>query len=124
MGVEGPLGLNHGIPHGGPGKGVLPKPLYDPNAKAVPPKEEDDEDTEKNKKEMKKAKAVIEAAGLKLVSESDLEGLEHYLYDLGLEWDEVDSLIETNQEFVDKSLADGLSYGTIAAYLGRQLVRQ
>ena len=124
MGVEGPLGLNQGIPHGGPGKGVLPKPLFDPNAKAVPPKKKDDEDTEKNKKAMEKAKRVIEAAGLKLVSESDLEGLEHYLYDLGFEWDEVDALIEDNQEFVDKSLADGLSYGAIAADLDDKSVRQ
>lgn len=63
MGVEGPLGLNQGIPHGGPGKGVLPKPLYNPNAKAVPPKKKDDEDTEKNKKEMEKSlkKPVTEA---------------------------------------------------------------
>ena len=63
MGVEGPLGLNQGIPHGGPGKGVLPKPLYDPKAKAVPPTEKDDDDTEKNKKEMKKSlkKPVTEA---------------------------------------------------------------
>ena len=63
MGVEGPLGLNQGIPHGGPGKGVLPKPLYDPKAKAVPPTKKDDDDTEKNKKEMKKSlkKPVTEA---------------------------------------------------------------
>ena len=64
MGVEGPLGLNQGIPHGGPGKGVLPKPLYDPKAKAVPPSKKDDEDTEKNKKEMEKSlnkKQVSEA---------------------------------------------------------------
>ena len=64
MGVEGPLGLNQGIPHGGPGKGVLPKPLYDPNAKAVPPTKKEDDDTEKNKKEMEKSlnkKTVSEA---------------------------------------------------------------
>lgn len=56
MGVGGCTGLNQGIPHGGPGKGVLPKPLFDPSAKAVPPKEEEDEDTEKNKKAMKDAR--------------------------------------------------------------------
>ena len=64
MGVEGPLGLNQGIPHGGPGKGVLPKPLYDPKAKAVPPTKKEDDDTEKNKKEMEKSlnkKTVTEA---------------------------------------------------------------
>lgn len=64
MGVEGPLGLNQGIPHGGPGKGVLPKPLYDPKAKAVPPSEKKDEDTEKNKSEIEKSlnkKPVTEA---------------------------------------------------------------
>lgn len=68
MGVEGPLGLNQGIPHGGPGKGVLPKPLYDPKAKAVPPTKKEDDDTEKNKKEMEKSlnkKTVTEAEHLK-----------------------------------------------------------
>lgn len=64
MGVEGPLGLNQGIPHGGPGKGVLPKPLYDPSARAVPPSKKKDEDTEKNKTEMEKSlnkKSVTES---------------------------------------------------------------
>lgn len=64
IGVEGPLGLNQGIPHGGQGKGVLPKPLYDPSARAVPPYKKRDEDTEKNKREMEKSlnkKQVTEA---------------------------------------------------------------
>lgn len=63
MGVSGPTGLNQGIPHGGPGKGVLPKPLFDPKAKAVPPKEEKDEDTEKNKK------AVSNSLKLRVIKE-------------------------------------------------------
>lgn len=67
MGVEGPLGLNQGIPHGGPGKGVLPKPLYDPKAKAVPPKEEDDKDTEENLKKLRAAKKLLKNEGYVLV---------------------------------------------------------
>lgn len=67
MGVEGPTGLNQGIPHGGPGKGVLPKPLYDPKAKAVPPKEEDDKDTEENLKKLRAAKKLLKNEGYTLL---------------------------------------------------------
>lgn len=63
MGVGCPTGLNQGIPHGGPGKGVLPKPLYDPKAKAVPPKEEDDKDTEENLKKLRAAKKLLKNEG-------------------------------------------------------------
>jgi hypothetical protein len=63
MGVSGPTGLNQGIPHGGPGKGCLPKPLYNPNAKAVPPKEEDDKDTEENLKKLRAAKKLLKNEG-------------------------------------------------------------
>lgn len=66
MGVGGPTGLNQGIPHGGPGKGVLPKPLYDPKAKAVPPKEEEDEDTEENLKKLRAAKTLLKSEGYTL----------------------------------------------------------
>ena len=55
MGVSGPTGLNQGIPHGGPGKGCLPKPLYNTKAKAVPPKKEDDKNTEENLKKLRAA---------------------------------------------------------------------
>ena len=67
MGVEGPLGLNQGIPHGGPGKGVLPKPLFDPNAKAVPPKKKEDEDTEENLKKLRAAKKLLRNEGYVIV---------------------------------------------------------
>ena len=63
MGVSGPTGLNQGIPHGGPGKGCLPKPLYNPKAKAVPPKEEDDIDTEENLKKLRAAKKLLKNEG-------------------------------------------------------------
>ena len=63
MGVSGPTGLNQGIPHGGPGKGCLPKPLYNPKAKAVPAKEKDDKDTEENLKKMRSAKKLLKNEG-------------------------------------------------------------
>ena len=69
MGVSGPTGLNQGIPHGGPGKGCLPKPLYNPKAKAVPPKEEDDKDTEENLKKLRAAKKILKNEGFTLVRE-------------------------------------------------------
>lgn len=67
MGVGGPTGLNQGIPHGGPGKGVLPKPLYDPKVKAVPPKKKGDEDTEENLKKLRAAKKLLRNEGYVIV---------------------------------------------------------
>lgn len=67
MGVSGPTGLNQGIPHGGPGKGCLPKPLYNPKAKAVPAKEKDDKDTEENLKKLRAAKNLLKTEGYVLV---------------------------------------------------------
>ena len=63
MGVSGPTGLNQGIPQGGPGKGCLPKPLYNPTAKAVPPKKKDDKDTEENLKKLRAAKKLLKSEG-------------------------------------------------------------
>lgn len=87
MGVSGPTGLNQGIPHGGPGKGCLPKPLYNPNAKAVPPKEEDDKDTEENLKKLRSAKKLLKNEGFALVRENaaplmdPIDQFENYLHD-------------------------------------------
>ena len=67
MGVSGPTGLNQGIPHGGPGKGCLPKPLYNPKAKAVHAKEKDDKDTEENLKKLRAAKKLLKTEGYVLV---------------------------------------------------------
>lgn len=67
MGVSGPTGLNQGIPHGGPGKGCLPKPLYNPKSKAVPAKEKDDKDTEENLKKLRAAKKLLKTEGYVLV---------------------------------------------------------
>lgn len=69
MGVAGATGLNQGIPHGGPGKGCLPKPLYNPKAKAVPAKEKDDKDTEENLKKLRSAKKLLKNEGFALVRE-------------------------------------------------------
>lgn len=57
MGVEGPTGLNQGIPLGGPGKGVIPAPLF---GKGKIVTRDDD------KKKLKKALDVLDVYGVKV----------------------------------------------------------
>lgn len=127
MGVEGPTGLNQGIPHGGPGKGVLPKPLYNPNAKVEGPKEEKDDDTEENLKKLRKAKKLLKSEGYVLEREVPeyfcrnpwtVEDLENYLHDDdGFSWDEVDCLIDHNREMITSMLEQGKSPEEVSADL-------
>lgn len=124
MGVSGPTGLNQGIPHGGPGKGCLPKPLYNPKAKAVPPKEEDDKDTEENLKKLRAAKKLLKNEGFALVRENaaplmdPIDQFENYLHDkCGFAWAEIDDLVDTNKEMIDDKLKLGMSFENIAASL-------
>lgn len=129
MGVSGPTGLNQGIPHGGPGKGCLPKPLYNPKAKAVPAKEKDDKDTEENLKNLRSAKKLLKNEGFALVRENavpeyfcrhpfTVEDLENYLHDEdGFEWDEVDCLIDNNRDMILNKLEQGMSPERISADL-------
>jgi hypothetical protein len=129
MGVEGPTGLNQGIPHGGPGKGCLPKPLYNPKAKAVPAKEKDDKDTEENLKKLRAAKKLLKNEGFSLVRENaapeyfcrnpfTVEDLENYLHDDdGFSWDEVDCLIDHNREMISSMLEQGKSPEEVSADL-------
>lgn len=124
MGVSGPTGLNQGIPHGGPGKGCLPKPLYNPKAKAVPEKEKDDKDTEENLKKLRAAKKLLKTEGFALVRENaaplmdPIDQFENYLHDkCGFEWAEIDDLVDTNKEMIDDKLKLGMSFANIAASL-------
>jgi hypothetical protein len=129
MGVSGPTGLNQGIPHGGPGKGCLPKPLYNPKAKAVPAKEKDDKDTEENLKKLRAAKKLLKNEGFSLVRENaapeyfcrnpfTVEDLENYLHDDdGFSWDEVDCLIDNNRELITSMLEQGKSPEEVSADL-------
>jgi hypothetical protein len=130
MGVSGPTGLNQGIPHGGPGKGCLPKPLYNPKAKAVPPKEEDDKDTDENLKKLRAAKKLLKNEGFALVRENadplmePIDQLENYLHDkLGFDWDEVDLLVDTNEEMIEDKLKLGMSFANICADLDDSCLR-
>lgn len=130
MGVSGPTGLNQGIPHGGPGKGCLPKPLYNPKAKAVPPKKEDDKDTEENLKKLRAAKKLLKTEGyvLKRVNEAQLmdpiDQFENYLHDnCDFSWDEVDSLVDANREMIKDKLEQGLSFENISASLDDSCLR-
>ena len=130
MGVSGPTGLNQGIPHGGPGKGCLPKPLYNPKAKAVPAKEKDDKDTEENLKKLRSAKKLLKNEGFSLVKENaaplmdPIDQFENYLHDkCGFEWDEVDSLVDTNQEMIEEKLKLGMSFANISASLDDSCLR-
>ena len=130
MGVSGPTGLNQGIPHGGPGKGCLPKPLYNPKAKAVPPEEKDDEDTEENLKKLRAAKKLLKNEGFALVRENavplmdPIDQFENYLHDkCGFDWDEVDSLVDTNQEMIEDKLKHGMSFANICADLDDSCLR-
>ena len=129
MGVEGPTGLNQGIPHGGPGKGVIPAPLF---GKGKIVTRDDD------KKKLKKALDVLDVYGVKVkkkkVSEDAMpewfcrnpwtvDDVDHYLYhDLGFESGEVDDLIALNMDLIQELLekgkspaevADALDYSTI-----------
>lgn len=124
MGVSGPTGLNQGIPHGGPGKGCLPKPLYNPKAKAVPPKKEDDKDTEENLKKLKAAKKLLKTEGFALVKENagplmdPIDQFENYLHDnCDFSWDEVDALVDANDDMIRDKLAKGESFERISASL-------
>lgn len=124
MGVSGPTGLNQGIPHGGPGKGVLPKPLYNPKAKAVPPKEKDDKDTEENLKKLKAAKKLLKTEGYVLERANadplmdPIDQFENYLHwDCGFDWDEIDDLVDCNREMIEDKLKLGMSFENISASL-------
>lgn len=128
MGVSGPTGLNQGIPHGGPGKGCLPKPLYNPKAKAVPPKKEDDKDTEENLKKLKAAKKLLKTEGYVLeravVGPYTMNEFENYLHDdAGFEWDEVDCLIEHNRDLIQNMLDHYANYERICADLDDSCLR-
>lgn len=124
MGVSGPTGLNQGIPHGGPGKGCLPKPLYNPKAKAVPEKEKDDKNTEENLKKLRDAKKLLKNEGFALVRENKsplmdpMDQFENYLHwDCGFDWDEIDDLVDTNKEMIEDKLKLGMSFANISASL-------
>jgi hypothetical protein len=125
MGVEGPTGLNQGIPHGGPGKGVIPAPLF---GKGKTVSRDEDE------KKLKKALDVLDVYGVKVkktkkVSEDAMpeyfcrnpwtvEDLENYLHDDdGFSWDEVDCLIENNRELITSMLEQGKSPEEVSADL-------
>jgi len=130
MGVSGPTGLNQGIPHGGPGKGCLPKPLYNPKAKAVPAKEKDDNDTEENLKKLRAAKKLLKNEGFALVRENaspwmnPIDQFENYLHDkCGFDWDEVDDIVDTNKEMIEEKLNLGMSFANISASLDDSCLR-
>lgn len=117
MGVEGPTGLNQGIPHGGPGKGVIPAPLF---GKGKIVTRDDD------KKKLKKALDVLDLYGVKVkktkkVSESfnrryTLEDFENYLYhDLGFDDGEINDIVNDNRDLIFNMLYDGKSPAEIAA---------
>ncbi len=124
VGVSGPTGLNQGIPHGGPGKGCLPKPLYNPKAKAVPPKKEDDKDTEENLKKLRAAKKLLKTEGYVLERANaaplmdPMDQFENYLHwNCGFDWDEIDLLVDANSEMIKDKLEQGLSFENISASL-------
>lgn len=130
MGVSGPTGLNQGIPHGGPGKGCLPKPLYNPKAKAVPAKEKDDKDTEENLKKLRAAKKLLKNEGFVLERENaaplmdPMDQFENYLHDnCDFSWDEVDDLVDTNREMIEEKLKLGMSFENISASLDDSCLR-
>ena len=130
MGVSGPTGLNQGIHHGGPGKGVLPKPLYNPKAKSVPAKEKDDKDTEENLKKLRDAKKLLKNEGYVLVRENKaplmdpMDQFENYLHwDCGFDWDEIDDLVDTNKEMIEDKLKLGMSFAKISASLDDSCLR-
>lgn len=129
MGVEGPTGLNQGIPHGGPGKGVIPAPLF---GKGKPMSREEQKE---DKKKLKKALDALDLYGMKVKKVTEampeyfcrnpwtVDDVDHYLYhDLGFESDEVDDLIALNLDLINELLekgkspeevADALDYSTV-----------
>lgn len=124
MGVEGPTGLNQGIPHGGPGKGVIPAPLF---GKGKPMSREEHKE---DKKKLKKALDALDLYGVKVKKVTEampeyfcrnpwtVEDLENYLHDDdGFSWDEVDCLIENNRELITSMLEQGKSPEEVSADL-------
>lgn len=129
MGVEGPTGLNQGIPHGGPGKGVIPAPLF---GKGKPMSREEQKE---DKKKLKKALDALDLYGVKVKKVTEampeyfcrnpwtVDDVDHYLYhDLGFESGEVDDLIALNLDLINELLekgkspeevADALDYSTV-----------
>lgn len=117
MGVEGPTGLNQGIPHGGPGKGVIPAPLFGKGK--IVTRDEDE-------KKLKKALDVLDIYGVKVkktkkVSEDampewfcrnpwTIDDVDHYLcHDLGYDSGETDDLISSNWDLIHELLEKGKS---------------
>lgn len=124
MGVSGPTGLNQGIPHGGPGKGVIPAPLF---GKGKPMSREEQKE---DKKKLKKALDALDLYGVKVKKVTEampeyfcrnpwtVEDLENYLHDDdGFSWDEVDCLIENNRELITSMLEQGKSPEEVSADL-------
>ena len=129
MGVEGPTGLNQGIPHGGPGKGVIPAPLF---GKGKPMSREEQKE---DKKKLKKALDALDLYGVKVKKVTEampeyfcrnpwtVDDVDHYLYhDLGFESGEVDDLIALNLDLINdllekgkspEEVADALDYSTV-----------
>lgn len=131
MGVEGPTGLNQGIPHGGPGKGVIPAPLF---GKGKTVSRDEDE------KKLKKALDVLDVYGVKVkkskkVSEDampewfcrnpwTIDDVDHYLYhDLGYDGGETDDLITANWDLIHELLEKGKSPEEIADELDYSTVQ-
>lgn len=131
MGVEGPTGLNQGIPHGGPGKGVIPAPLF---GKGKIVTRDDD------KKKLKKALDVLDVYGVKVkktkkVAEDAMpewfcrnpwtvDDVDHYLYhDLGFNGDEVDDIIALNIDLINELLEKGKSPAEVADELDYSTVQ-
>lgn len=121
MGVEGPTGLNQGIPHGGPGKGVIPAPLF---GKGKPMSREEQKE---DKKKLKKALDALDLYGVKVKKVTEampeyfcrnpwtIEDVDHYLYhDLGFESGEVDDLIALNLDLINDLLEKGKSPEEVA----------
>ena len=121
IGVEGPTGLNQGIPHGGPGKGVIPAPLF---GKGKPMSREEQKE---DKKKLKKALDALDLYGVKVKKVTEampeyfcrnpwtVDDVDHYLYDeLGFNGDEVDDLIALNLDLINELLEKGKSPEEIA----------
>ncbi len=130
MGVEGPTGLNQGIPHGGPGKGVIPAPLF---GKGKPMSREEQKE---DKKKLKKALDALDLYGVKVKKVTEampeyfcrnpwtVDDVDHYLYhDLGFESDEVDDLIALNLDLINELLEKGKSPEQIADELDYSTVQ-
>lgn len=130
MGVEGPTGLNQGIPHGGPGKGVIPAPLF---GKGKPMSREDQKE---DKKKLKKALDALDLYGVKVKKVTEampeyfcrnpwtVDDVDHYLYhDLGFESGEVDDLIALNLDLINELLEKGKSPEQIADELDYSTVQ-